>query len=76
MFNQFFLLFRGGGGDVSNTLEDLLNNCSGVLVEKSSKSSSSFGCTKSGKEGGACSTSTKSKASSSSAVGTMFEHAF
>ena len=45
----------------------------GVLVEKSS---SSFGCTKGCKEGGACSTSTKSKASSSSAVGTMFEHAF
>ena len=71
MFNHFFILFRGGG-DVSDTLEDLLNNCSGVLVEKSSKSTSSFGCTKGGKEGGACSTSTKSKASSSFAVGTMF----
>lgn len=71
----FFLLFDVGGGDVSNTLEDLLNICSGGLVEKLSKSSSSFVCTKGGEEEGACSTSTRSKASISSVVGTMFEHA-
>ena len=73
---DFFLLFGGGGGDVSDTLEYVLNNCSGGLVEKSSKSSCSFGCTNGIDVEWACSTWAISKASISSTVGTMFEHAF
>ena len=72
----FFLLFGGGGGDVSDTLEYVLNICSGGFVEKLSKSSSSFDCTNGSDEEWACSTWARSKASISSAVETMFEHAF